>query len=71
MPDSEGRLWRIRLGNQLDCAEELGRYPIISWETAQKLLLNGDYITSVPENYLPEVSGEYLVDFPTWDGSIN
>lgn len=54
VPDFDGRLWMIRFGNQLDCAEELGDYPIISWETAQSLLLNGDYLTSVPKEYLSE-----------------
>lgn len=125
--DWKGKLSMIDFGNQLDCAEELGRYPIISWETAQSLLLNGDYITSVPEEYLsegkvkeediakveliyrsgylekvfmpyyrffvelpkidgvsmaeglkdygafyvPAVSGDYLVNFPVWDGGFN
>lgn len=127
IPDWEGRLRMIRFCNQLDCTEELGRYPIISRETAQSLLLNGDYLTSVPKEYLsdgkvkeeaiakveliyrhsaleevfmpyyrfyvelpkiddmsmaeglkcygafyvPAVSGEYLVNFPMWDGNIN
>lgn len=121
----EEKLSSIDFGNQLDCAELLGRYPIISWETAQELLLNGAYVTSVPEIrlhggmvreeyiakvelvyhhsvldkvfmpyyrfylelteetdmaeglksygafYVPAVSGEYLVNFPVRDGSIN
>lgn len=121
----ENKLSSIDFGNQLDCTELLGRYPIISWEAAQDLLLNGAYVTSVPEIrlhermvqeehiakvelvyhhsaldkvfmpyyrfyleltedsdmaeglksygafYVPAVSGEYLVNFPVWDGSIN
>ncbi|MBQ8816649.1 MAG: hypothetical protein IJZ84_05145 [Lachnospiraceae bacterium] len=53
-PDSEGKLKYIWLGNKLESAEKIGDYPIISWEDAQSLLLNGDYITTVPVEYLED-----------------
>lgn len=126
-PSEDGKLWIIRYGNVLESAEKIDDYPIISWETAQKLLLQGDYITTVPEEYLvdgivkeeyiakveliyrtgsfdkvympyyrfyvelsemenvhidknlkdfgvfyvPAVSGEYLTNFPVWEGTFN
>lgn len=124
-PNGEGKLWVIGYGK--DCAEKIDDYPIISWEMAQELLLRGDYITTVPKEYLeddivkkefiakvelvyrtasydevympyyrfyvelterkasnvaeglksfgafyvPAVCGEYLVNFPVWEGQFN
>ena len=126
-PDNDGKLWILRLGNVLDAAEKIGDYPIISREEAQALLTKGDYISTVPEDYLedgvvkeewiakvelvyrtsqldevympyyrfyveltetdsfnmaeglknfgafyvPAVSGEYLTNFPVWNGNFN
>lgn len=125
-PDDDGNLFIIWSGDLLTAAEKVGDYPLISAETARCLLLNGDYITTVPSEYLrdgtiaepqiakvelvyrtgnteelfmpyyrfyveltdlntdmteglicygayyvPAVSGEYLSDFPVWDGSFN
>lgn len=47
-PDDNGNLSLIRIYNGLSCAEKLGDYPIISIDSAYELLLNGNYITSVP-----------------------
>lgn len=48
-PDvSSGKLSLIRISDGLSCAEKLGDYPVISAEEAYELLLNGNYITSVP-----------------------
>ncbi|WP_167957921.1 hypothetical protein [Anaerosporobacter faecicola] len=125
-PDDQGNLMLIWLTNALCASECLGEYPIITADTAQNLLIKGEYITSVPTEYLkngeiavddikktelvylvgreeyyqpyyrfyvelsenhngdlpeglkvygafyvPAVSGEYLVDYPAWDGSFN
>ena len=126
-PNGEGKLWVIRYGTVLESAEKIDDYPIISWEMAQELLLRGDYITTVPKEYLeddivkkefiakvelvyriasydevympyyrfyvelterkapnvaeglkcfgafyvPAVSGEYLTNFPVWEGQFN
>lgn len=112
----------IGLWSVLPSAQKLGDYPLISPETARALLLQGDYIASVPKDYIrdgtiydediagvtlvyrtepknqyyqpyylfyvelpeeldveglksfgrfyvPAVSGEYLSDFPSWNGS--
>ena len=115
--------WKgIGLWSVLPSAQKLGDYPLISPETARALLLQGDYIASVPKDYIrdgtiydediagvtlvyrteppnqyyqpyylfyvelpeeldveglksfgrfyvPAVSGEYLSDFPSWNGS--
>lgn len=126
-PNGEGKLRVIRYGNVLESAEKIDDYPIISWEMAQELLLRGDYITTVPKEYLeddmikkefiakvelvyrtasydevympyyrfyvelterkapnvaeglknfgafyvPAVCGEYLMNFPVWEGQFN
>ena len=126
-PNGEGKLRVIRYGNVLESAETIDDYPIISWEMAQELLLRGDYITTVPKEYLeddmikkefiakvelvyriasydevympyyrfyvelterkapnvaeglknfgafyvPAVCGEYLMNFPVWEGQFN
>lgn len=57
-PDDNGNLMQICKYNDLSCAEKIGDYPIITSEDALKLLVNGNYITSVPE----EIPGEkYIV----------
>uniref|UniRef100_UPI00405600A8 hypothetical protein n=1 Tax=Acetatifactor sp. TaxID=1872090 RepID=UPI00405600A8 len=126
LPNEEGKLWIIRFGNLLESTEKIGDYPLITADIAQNLLLAGQYITSVPEEYLnagevneenivkvelvyrtgnnnelfmpyyrfyieltefdsdmtegltnygayyvPAVNGQYLSDFPVWDGSFN
>lgn len=53
-PSEDGHLWIIRLGNVLNSAEKIGDYPLITADAAQKLLLAGDYITSVPNEYLED-----------------
>ncbi len=45
--NDEGKLWIVRLFAP-DLSHKLGDYPIISAGDAQKLLANGNYITSVP-----------------------
>ena len=122
-PGMEESAWEgIGLWSVLPSAQKLGDYPLISPETARALLLQGDYIASVPKDYIrdgtiydediagvtlvyrtepknqyyqpyylfyvelpeeldveglksfgrfyvPAVSGEYLSDFPSWNGS--
>lgn len=121
--NDEGKLWIIRLPADSSIYEKIGDYPIINVEQAKKLLLNGNYATSVPcempgedkivkveliyrasksdevampyyrfyvdvtdceeigDNdlslrtygayYVPAVSGEYIENMPTYDGSFN
>lgn len=53
--DDEGKLWaRIY---QPDLSVKIGDYPIINSEQAKDLLLNGNYITSVPY----DISGEKFI----------
>lgn len=125
-PDDDGNLFVIWLGNLLTGAQKVGDYPLISADTARNFLLNGDYLTTVPSDYLadgtiseaqiaktelvyrtgntnelfmpyyrfyvaltndhvtmtdgltcygiyyvPAVSGEYLSDFPVWNGQFH
>ncbi|MEA4920413.1 MAG: hypothetical protein VB078_05810 [Clostridiaceae bacterium] len=56
-PDDDGNLMLIRKYNDLSCAEKIGDYPIITSEEALKLLMNGNYLSSVPE----EMPGEDYV----------
>lgn len=51
-PDENGRLDFIEYGSSLDCAEKIGDYPIISAQQAQSLLLDGEYITTVQDEFL-------------------
>lgn len=61
----EGKLSIIRLYST-DLSEKVGDYPIIASEAAQKLLLEGRYITNVPyelpegEQYIKKVELLYL-----------
>ena len=57
-PDDNGNLKLIRKFNGLSCTEKIGDYPMITPEEALKLLLNGNYISSVPEKMPGE---EYVV----------
>ncbi len=51
-PDDDGNLFIIWSGDLLTAAEKIDDYPLIDAETARCLLLNGDYITTVPSEYL-------------------
>jgi len=53
-PDDNGNLMSICKFSDLTGAEKIGDYPIITSEEASELLLNGNYVTSVPE----EMPGE-------------
>lgn len=54
--DDEGKLFIARV-YQPDLSEKVGDYPIINWQQARELLLNGSYLTTVPY----EISGpEYV-----------
>ena len=53
-PDDNGSLGVIWIHNYYRSCEYLGDYPIISKDEAQKLLLNGQYYSSVPADYLNE-----------------
>lgn len=50
-PDGEGNLMLIRLYDNLACTEKLGDYPLISLEEARQVLLEGQYITTVPYDF--------------------
>lgn len=47
-PNDEGKLMLIRINDHLSCAEKIGDYPVISADEAKDLLLEGNYITTVP-----------------------
>lgn len=49
--NEEGNVWMMGWGDLLRSAEKLGDYGIISLDEARDLLLAGDYLTSVPEEY--------------------
>ncbi len=49
-PDSDGNLYLIRIYNDA-ALEKIGLYPLISEEAATALLLNGQYYTSVTEDF--------------------
>lgn len=62
--DDEGRLWIVRLC-QADLSQKVGDYPVIDARQAEKLLLEGRYITNVPyelpgEQYVRKVELLYL-----------
>lgn len=48
--DEEGKLYLARI-YQPDVSIKMGDYPIISWQQAKALLLNGNYITTVPYDF--------------------
>lgn len=64
--DDDGKLFIIRRW-QYDLSEKLGDYPIISAKEARELLLDGRYITTVPEEmpgeaYIAKVELVYRTD---------
>lgn len=52
VPNMQEELSYIRIEDLLSAAEKIGDYPIITWKDAQKLLLDGNYFTTVPDEYL-------------------
>lgn len=59
-PDEEGRLWIIRR-YLYDLSDAIGEYPIISVAEAEKLLMEGHYVTTYPQG-LPGGSQVFKVD---------
>lgn len=57
--NEEGKVWLMGWGDQRQTAKKLGDYPVITLEEARELLLQGEYLTSVPEEY-GGVSGERI-----------
>ena len=51
-PDDNGDLMCIWLNNPLCASENVGDYPIITEQDATKLLLTGNYYSSVPKEYI-------------------
>ncbi len=51
-PDDNGNLMCIRLNHPLCAAEYLGDYPILTVQEGTALLLDGNYHSSVPADYL-------------------
>lgn len=51
-PDDSGNLMCIWLNNPLCASEYLGEYPIITEKEATELLMNGNYFSSVPNDYI-------------------
>ena len=49
-PEDRGLLHLIRINNGLANTEYLGDYPIITAEEAREMLLDGEYITTVPHD---------------------
>lgn len=49
--NEEGKVWLVRWGDRLQAAEKLGDYEIISLAQARDLLLAGESVSSVPEEY--------------------
>ncbi len=49
-PEDRGLLYLIRINNGLANTEYLGDYPIITAEEAREMLLDGEYITTVPHD---------------------
>ena len=56
-PNSEGKMWMIRIFSD-KAYEKIGLYPIISEEEAMQLLLDGQYYTSVTEEFPGESAVE-------------
>ncbi len=57
---ASGKLWQ---NNLLEAAEYVDDYPIITADDAKKLLLNGQYLTTVPTEYIlgDAVQAEHIV----------
>lgn len=49
----QNELCYIYMDNKLSAAEKLGDYPVITAKEAREYLLKGEYLTTVPEEYLP------------------
>ena len=47
-----GELSNVSFQNSLSCTNKIGDYPIITSDAAREMLLNGEYITTVPSEYL-------------------
>ena len=52
--DTKNTLGMIRISDRRRSMEEIGQYPLISEEEAAKKLAAGEYITTVPAEYLSE-----------------
>ena len=52
--DTENTLGMIRISDRRRSMEEIGQYPLISEEEAAEMLAAGEYITTVPAEYLSE-----------------
>ena len=52
--NEEGVLWLVWMDNAFCTAEYLGDYPVITLDEAQEMLLDGKYITTVPDNFIKE-----------------
>lgn len=52
--DTENTLGMIRISDRRRSVEEIGQYPLISEEEAAEMLAAGEYITTVPAEYLSE-----------------
>lgn len=54
VPDGNGELCGIGKEHILSTAEKLGDYPIITMKEAENLYREGNFITTVPEIYMPK-----------------
>ena len=52
--NEEGVLWLVWMDNAFCTAEYLGDYPVITLDEAQEMLLDGKYITTVPDDFIRE-----------------
>lgn len=52
IPNQQGELMYIKLDHLLTAAKKIGEYPIITSEEAMNSLLKGEYLTTVPDEYL-------------------
>lgn len=52
--NEEGVLWLVWMDNAFCTAEYLGDYPVITLDEAQEMLLDGKYITTVPDDFIKE-----------------
>lgn len=50
----QNELLYVHINHKLAAAQKLGDYPIITSKEASEYLLEGKYLTSVPEEYLPD-----------------
>lgn len=52
--NEEGVLWLVWMDNAFCTAEYIGDYPVITLDEAQEMLLDGKYITTVPDDYIKD-----------------